>query len=408
MHSRSSTGYSKSRQGKATKNSVVVFNSNGRLQLRFRVNGKRHYLSTGYPDTKEYRKLAEAKARLLQSDIDLDRFDLTLAKYKPQSVPSTATEFTPIFTPKTQLNELWEQYTEFRRPQVAQTTIRIQYAAVASHIRKSPTQSLDDAQKIRDYFLKTLTLDTTRRTITQISACCDWAVESGLIAVNPFTGMAEKIKVIKSSSKELDEIDPFTKEERDAIIAAFESHPAYKYYAPFVKFLFWTGARTGEAIALKWKHVSHDFKTILFCESVSSQLKIRKDTKTHKARKVPCNAQLQELLKSIKPENADPESLVFPAKRGGEINSRHFIQNAWKGGHTRKAQIPHDGIVTQLVKEGKVKRYRTQYNTRHTFITHCLEERVSIPQIAKWVGNSPEIILKHYAGIIAQMQVPEF
>ena len=408
MHSRAFTGYSKTPTGKATKGSVVVLISNGRLQLRFRVNGKRYYLSTGYPDTKEHRKLAEAKARLIQSDIDLDRFDPTLTKYKPQPLPVTATELTPISTPRNQLSELWEQYTEFRRPQVAQTTLRIQYAAVASHIRRLPTQSLDDALEIRDSFLKTLTLDTTRRTITQISACCEWAVELGLITANPFRGMAEKIKVIKSSSNELDEIDPFTKEERDAIIAAFESHSTYSYYAPFVKFLFWTGARTGEAIALQWKHISRDFKTITFSESVSSQLKIRKDTKTHKARKFPCNAQLQELLKSIRPENPGSESLVFPARRGKEINSRHFIQNAWKGGHNRKGQNSHDGIVTKLVKEGKLKRYRTQYNTRHTFITHCLEERVSIPQIAKWVGNSPETILKHYAGIIAQVQVPEF
>ena len=73
------------------------------------------------------------------------------------------------------------------------TMIIIQYAAVASHIRRLTTQDLDDALAIRDYFLKTLTLDTTRRTITQISACCDWAVDSSLIAINPFKGMAEKI-----------------------------------------------------------------------------------------------------------------------------------------------------------------------------------------------------------------------
>ncbi len=407
MSSRAFTGYSKTPTGKAAKGAVVVLSSHGRLQLRFRVNGKRYYLSTGYPDTRDHRKLAEARARLIQSDIDLDRFDPTLDRYRPQSTPLAAVEVTPI-TPKTQLSELWELYTEFRRSQIAQTTLRIQYAAVASHVRRLPTQSLDDALEIRDFFLKKLTLDTTRRTITQISACCDWAVESALIAVNPFRGMAEKIKVIKSSSKELDEIDPFTKDERDAIVAAFEFHPVYSYYAPFVKFLFWTGARTGEAIALKWKHISRDFTTITFCESVSSQLKIRKDTKTHKARKFPCNSQLQTLLKSIKPGTADLESLVFPSKRGGEINSRHFIQNAWKGGQGRKGQISHDGIVTQLVKENKVKRYRTQYNTRHTFITCCLEERVSIPQIAKWVGNSPETILKHYAGIINKVLVPEF
>ena len=161
MASKASTSYSKTLSVKATKGSVVVLN---------------------------------------------DRFDSTLAKYKPQSVPSTATEITPISTPKTRLSELWEQYTEFRRPQVAQTTSRIQYAAVASHIRRLPIQSLDGALEVRDVFLKTLTLDTTRRTITQISACCDWAVESGLIAVNPFRGMAEKIKLITRLGMEKEEV----------------------------------------------------------------------------------------------------------------------------------------------------------------------------------------------------------
>jgi hypothetical protein len=46
------------------------------------------------------------------------------------------------------------------------------------------------------------------------------------------------------------------------------------YYAPFVKFLLMTGCRTGEAVGLKWKHISADCKMINFCESVSTQLKI--------------------------------------------------------------------------------------------------------------------------------------
>lgn len=129
--------------GKATKDSVVVSSFNGRLQLSFRVNGKRYYLSTGYPDTEEYRKLAEAKARLAQADTDLGRFDPTLDRYRPQSAPLAAVGVTPISIPKTQLSELWELYTEFRRSQIAQTTFRIQYAAIASHIRRLPTQSLE-------------------------------------------------------------------------------------------------------------------------------------------------------------------------------------------------------------------------------------------------------------------------
>ena len=46
------------------------------------------------------------------------------------------------------------------------------------------------------------------------------------------------------------------------------------------------------------------------------------------------------------------------------------------------------------------------YNTRHTFITLCISAGVPISDIASWVGNSPEIILKHYAGL-TKTEVPE-
>ncbi|MFM7450372.1 MAG: Arm DNA-binding domain-containing protein [Leptolyngbyaceae cyanobacterium] len=50
--------YSKTPTGKATKGSVQIIVSNGRLQLRFRFAGKRHYISLGFSDTPEYRELA--------------------------------------------------------------------------------------------------------------------------------------------------------------------------------------------------------------------------------------------------------------------------------------------------------------------------------------------------------------
>jgi integrase len=370
-----------------------------RLRLPRQVfGGKQKYLSLGLSDTPENRKAAELKARQIELDILSNNFDASLEKYKPQSHKPKASKVQK----KTGLDlvELWGRYTNYRSKQVAETTLKIQYAAVGSHIAKLPSPELSGAIQTRDFLISTLSQDAAKRTLTQISACCDWAEESSLIDANPFRGMAKKIKVIKDDSRN---IDPFSVEEKEAIIQAFEVHPIYSYYAPFVKFLFFTGCRTGEAVGLKWKHISHDCKTINFCESVSTRLKIRKDCKTHKSRLFPCNQQLQALLLSIKPENYSPEALVFPSKRGKVISAKTFIENAWKGRDDRKP-----GIVTQLVNEGKVDRYRTQYNTRHTFITHCLEAGVSVVQVAKWVGNSPEIIMKHYAGIIRPVEVPEF
>ena len=47
---------------KASKGTVQIKTSNERLQLVFSFGGKRHYLSTGFTDTKANRKLAEMKA----------------------------------------------------------------------------------------------------------------------------------------------------------------------------------------------------------------------------------------------------------------------------------------------------------------------------------------------------------
>lgn len=386
-------------QQKATKGSVGVESFQGRLRIRLPrqiYGGKQKYLTLGLADTPENRKEGEAKAWQIEKDILAGYFDPTLAKYRPQKHLTVVETIQPAIT----LAELWDRYTEYRKPLIAETTLRIQYASIRNHIGKLPTKDLKDAIEIRDFLVANLSNDAARRTLTQLSACCEWACESSLVSTNPFHGMAKKIQVVKD---ETDTIDPFTAEERDTIIAAFEQHPCYSYYAPFVKFLFMTGCRTGEAVGLKWKHISPDCKTITFCESVSSQLKVRKDCKTHKTRKFPCNASLQALLLSIKPENCNPDSLVFPSKRGVEIRSGHFIDNAWKGRSDRG-----DGIVMQLAEEGKISGYRTQYNTRHTFITLCLEAGVSVVQIAQWAGNSPEIIMKHYAGTTRQIQVPEF
>lgn len=208
---------------------------------------------------------------------------------------------------------------------------------------------------IRDHLLHHNSAYTAKRVITQLNACCNWACESSLLAANPFKGMAEKINVVQDEK----EIDPFFPAERDAIIQGFEQHPTYCYYVPFVRFLFMTGCRTSEAVGLQWKHISSSCSQITFTEAVVcvSSHKIRKNTKTGKSRKLACNTQLQELLLSIKPENCDPEACP-------------------------------------------------QYNTRHTFITMAIEANVSVPQVAKWVNNSSEIIMQHYAGTLRQFQVP--
>jgi integrase len=399
--------YSQTVKGRTSKGSVSVLASNGRLQLRFHYAGKRHYLSLGIPDTKNNRKAAEAKAKLIESDIAFDRFDPTLAKYKPQSALSTVTpSITPLATPKPELSELWAKYEVFKKPQVSQSTYAVDYRKYRNHIAGLPSKNLENAIAIRDYLTANLTLNAARRVLTNINACCDWALKSQLIDNNPFGGMASEVKIPKSDADET-EINPFTRTERDAIIQAFEESKLYSYYAPLVKFLFFTGCRPSEAIALQWRHINDKFITFEQALTISTKgLSLKEGLKTQGSRRFPINNQVRAILDPIRPEKNKSDELIFKSKQSGYIDFGDFLSHAWRGYKNRHGkQI--DGIVTQLVRQGIVSEYRKPYQCRHTFITLCLESDIDAKDVAKWVGNSPEVIYRHYAGNKRDLQVPE-
>jgi integrase len=393
--------YSENSSGKASKGSVCLKISNNRIQLVFTVAGKRHYLSTGLADTPANRKVAARKAALIEDDIFKEKFDPTLQKYKPQSVQ---TNVTPIFTPtdeqpKTLLLDLWTRYTEFQRQHLEETTILRDYGKIEKRIQKFPKQFLEDAIDVQTYLLKNYSTEITKRTLKHLSACCNWAIRKGLITENPFKELAREIKTKKTSRVSR---KPFSRSCVAAIISAFEhntysskySSVPHSYYAPYVKFLFHTGCRPEEAIALKWRHIEKE--RVYFCEAVATDVRLRKTTKTDKPRYFPINAELQTILETIKPENCTPDSLVFPSKNGKELDTHNFLNRVWKP------------IVKQLVKEGKVREYLPQYNCRHTFITLCLEDGIPSRRVADWCGTSVQVIEEHYAGAIANIQVPSF
>jgi len=392
--------YSNNSSGKANKGTVQIKISNLRLQLVFRVGGKRHYLSTGFLDAPANRKLAEFKAREIEKDILYERFDPTLEKYKPESVLSTVTSVRSIAPPKISLTDLWEKFVEFKRPQCSPNTMKLKYSVYSNYVKRLPTHDLDRAGEIRDFVVKNIPLVSAKDFLTRLSACCNWAIEAGTITTNPFAKMPAGIKVPKSQSEDED-IEPFTVEERELIIAAFESNrfcpqkSAYRHshYTSLVKFLFYTGCRPSEAVALQWKNVSSDLRLIAFqqalIESEDGRM-IREGLKTQERRKFPCNDRLQALLTSIKPEGCKPDTLVFPSIEGTYINTNNLRNRVYK-----------------RILEGLGIEYRKLYQTRHTFITLALEH-LDAKDVARLVGNSPEVIYRHYAGNKRDLFLPEF
>ncbi len=403
--------YTTMNSGKSFKGSVGIEAFQGRLRLRLPRQlfaGKQKYFTLGLPDTEVNRRMAAAKAKLIESDIALERFDHTLAKYgQPQPTHAAVAAIKP--KPALDLAQLWAQYTEVQSKRVSETTLKLNYARVASHIKKLPTRSLDDEITIRDHLLGNNSAYTAHRIWVQFNACCKWAQRSKFIAENPFADMRADFKLNVPDPDGLQDIDSFSKVEMETVIAAFANHPRHNHYTPFVKFLFWTGARTSEAVGLKWKHITPDFKTITFSEAVVnvSSKGIRKCTKTKKSRKFPLFSlpKLVELLQNFKPENCDLESPVFPSVTGKLINAHTFNAHVWKGCKSHGKQI--DGIVTQLAKAGSIDHYRPQYQTRHTFITLQIAAGKSCTTVARWVGNHASVIEKHYMGDLSHVEAAE-
>lgn len=379
--------YSTKRRKKAKTGSVQIRCSNNRLQIVFSFGGKRYFVSTGLGDTPFNRKQAQDKALEVERDIAFGEFDPdNLEKYKVQSALTTPEKVVNITEPKLTLTDLWSQYLNYKAPQASPKTLNGTYEPVTAHLGRCSTDGLEDALKFRLELLQATTQSQARRTLMQLSAACKWAMKHSLIEANPFDGMY----------KELEATTPpppiaFTVEERDRIITAFEEHRGkginYQHYAPFVKFLFWSGCRPCEAIGLRWESVNKTCDRIHFHESiveVSGKLVRREETKTGVQRWFSCTPKLQKLLYSIRPENPQPDALVFPSSKGGIIRPSNFKDRAW------------NKILTTLNLQVKGGIKMTPYNCRDTFITLQAVHGNSSTTIARWVGNSSKVIEEKY------------
>lgn len=216
-----------------------------------------------------------------------------------------------------------------------------------------------------------------------------------LATLKPVCPMFKGIKPLKAS-KVMKQEKPFTKEEIKQILKAVNEH--HSYYENFIKFLFATGCRTSEAIALTWDCVDFGAKTITIKDSVgigADGSKVRKETKTGVTRVIPMSEGLGKVLNSMRSNilRGFNQSLVFPTPNGQFIDLGNFRTRVWVKA-LQAASVP----------------YRTIYNTRHTFISHFLNETpdfVKCASITHGTKSGIQTLMKHYAHIVDSVVMPD-
>jgi integrase len=359
---------------------IQVRNNNNRCLIRFNFEGRSHSLTLGNYTDKIDRARAEALARQIYADCLTGRFDPTLSSYKPISsnvarrLADKATKTVKEIRGETQLWELfgtWQQFTEVQNPH--ERLHNAHYKPITTMLtRYGKPITLTEIPKFLSWMNYRLFSKTVSDRLSYLRKCCKWAMTQGLMTSNPLEG----VRAQRARAKPKPE--PFSKEEIQQIITAFETSRYYSHYADYVKFLFATGVRTSEAIGLRWKHINFSREEIEIYEVMardddgSTSNRVRKGTKTDNLRAIPCKGKLKAMLTARKDSttNPKPDDLVFPSPTGTAIDDNNFRDRAWR----------------KILAEVRVE-YRHPYIMRHSLISHMVEDGVPLTGIAYIAGH---------------------
>lgn len=380
-----------------------IFNNRGFIRIRFRYNGRDYTLSNfgEYEDLDALRR-AEMCKQDIDRDIRLKRFTASNnteleAIYNPVSSLATHAAIINSVVPKDTKPDLLGVWTEFIKYRLKGLSLasKDKYTVLTKHIERLKLSRLNwDSLKIRSKVTKSLSEYQSASLLSKLSACCLWAYRHKLVDSNYFEFLATDLP----SGRNQPTPKPFTHTQKELILQAFHSHKTYSHYYPFVSFLFETGCRTCEAVGLIWENVDLTNKQVTIGRSVNELgnglISVRETSKNGKTRVIPMNIMVQYALDKVHASSCKPSDFVFKASEGNShISARNFRARAWKA------------ILTELGLDPKVY---TPYSTRDTFITMALDKGVPDRIIAKLCDNSPEMIHKHYAGWIKEIEAINF
>lgn len=362
---------------------VKIKDSNGRLQLVYTYQAKRHYVSLGLSATDVNQRLAELKAAEIEQDFLYDRF-----KGKDYYAPGLQI-IAPVNQGTIELIDLWERYLVYKATYVRPSSLH-GHLGCTNLIKRCPFD-VNQGAKIHKWLVSVTTPYMTKQTIANLRRMSEWAIKEDLITNNSFIDLTTPKS---KSQKSYDQINPFTAAERDQIIETFQTYKHYDYHSLMVAFMFFIGCRPCESIALRWTDVSKDYRTLTFAQSgtrdKTSKTVITAGLKTQTKRKVNLNDRLSDILQRQRARHID-STYVFPSMSRGLLNWPHFNCHPWV---ECLGQLPDVD-------------YRKPYEMRHTFITLALRSGMPVADIAAIVGNSAEIIYKHYAGVSRDLIVPD-
>ena len=310
-----------------------LYNRNGILYID--INGKR--TSSKLQDTPTNRKLLENQYR--------------------------NTEFFKKFNVKTKgktVLEFCREVLEEKEKKLQPTTISIYYSLFQSRIvtffdRKYPHEITP--AKIKDWY-STFTDKSTLTTCVSaiLKPAFENAIIEGYIQATPFI-------VSFPSIKSDYEIQPFNLQEID-IILSHEENP----YKNFLGVAFFTGARTGEILALEWKDIDFEQKIININKTRTKGLTKQPKTKSS-FRVIDMLSQCEFFLREQR-KITGLSKYVFLKSNGKMYNNSGDLLYEWY----------------KLLEKLNLEK-RNIYQTRHSFASNMLSNKENPLWVSQMLGH---------------------
>lgn len=341
--------------------------SDSSIEIDFYYKGKRcrERLSLK-PSPANLKKASQHRAAIL-SAIDAGTFDYSYTFPKSKN----ALKFAPSqYTVKTYLSE----WLENKKPTIKASTFNDYRKIINNMVIPQFGSKLLTCLSRNDVRTWVAGMSCSNKRLTNIlsplRAALQDALHDDLIQSNPLLGWTYQRNEAPVTK---DHVDPFTKEEQQAIIEAATGQIKNQCVV-----FFWTGMRTSELIALEWSDIDWKRKKISINKAFTLASQVDETTKTK------TGTREIDILHPV--EQALIDQKQYTLLQGKKIFLNPVTGLQWTGD-----QQIRKSFWIPLLKKANV-RYRNPYQTRHTFASMMLSAGENISWVSHLLGHSNVLI----------------
>ena len=274
------------------------------------------------------------------------------------------------------LRDYLETWLNAVKPQLSPATLRTYRGKAKQWVAALGDERIDQIRHSQILQVLAGASDVTAKTrnnlLIVIRGAFDMATRDRIVDANPCDG-------IRNGRHQAPRPDPFTKDEMIAILRELhERHP--EPIAALIQFKFFTGVRTGEALALSWSQVDLRANTVLIDRTLTDRA-LKMSTKTSQSR----------LVNLTRPARAAIDTM----QRWTRLRGANVFCDA-SGEAMLDGRVVNDQHWRVVLKKLGI-RYRDAYHTRHTFASLALMAGAKPGYVAKQLGHSVQVFFARYA-----------